>query len=214
MVNPNHPFPVTMPDGEVWPHTLFLKNVIDHPHIHIGDFTYYNDFRKVIEDFRQLLFPYLHEFAPESVFVGKFVQIAQGVQIITSSANHQMDGFSTYPFCVFGEPWSSSYQPVWPNKGDTRIGNDVWLGHESVIMPAVSIGNGAIIAARSVVTRDVPAYSIVAGNPARVIRKRFSDAMIKDLEKIAWWDWPVDVITKHIPSIVAADIEALKNCSK
>ncbi|MBV52978.1 MAG: chloramphenicol acetyltransferase [Coxiellaceae bacterium] len=203
-----------MPDGEVWPHTLFLKNVIDHPHIHIGDFTYYNDFRKVIEDFRQLLFPYLHEFAPESVFVGKFVQIAQGVQIITSSANHQMDGFSTYPFCVFGEPWSSSYQPVWPNKGDTRIGNDVWLGHESVIMPAVSIGNGAIIAARSVVTRDVPAYSIVAGNPARVIRKRFSDAMIKDLEKIAWWDWPVDVITKHIPSIVAADIEALKNCSK
>ena len=214
MVNPNSQYPVMKANGEVWPHTLFLKNFIDHQHIHIGDYTYYNDFRKSIEDVRQLLFPYLHEFAPESVYIGKFVQIAHGTQFITSSANHQMDGFSTYPFSVFGEPWSSAYQPNWPNKGDTIVGNDVWLGHESLIMPAVTIGNGAIVAARSVITKDVPAYSIVAGQPAKVIRQRFSDSVIEDLQKIAWWDWPIELITKNISLIVGADINLLKECTE
>lgn len=212
MIDPLSQYPIMMADGEVWPHTVFLKNSINHPNIHIGDYTYYNDFRKSIEDVCRLLFPYLHEFAPESVFIGKFVQIAHGTQFITSSANHQMDGFSTYPFAVFGEPWSSAYQPNWPNKGDTHIGNDVWLGHESLIMPGIKVGNGAIIAARSVVTKDVPAYSIVAGNPAKVIRYRFSDSIIEDLEKIAWWDWPIETITENITSIVGADIERLKEC--
>ena len=203
-------YPVKLPDGTDWPHTIFLKNFIDHPNIQIGDYTYFNDFRLPVKDVRQLLVPYLHPAAPEKLIIGKFVQIAHGVQIITSSANHQMDGFSTYPFAIFGEPWSSSYQAKWPNKGDTIIGNDVWIGHQALIMPAVTIGDGAIIASRSVVTKDVPPYSIVAGNPAKVIRKRFDDNTIASLLEIKWWNWPVDKITQNIDVIVAADMGALK----
>jgi virginiamycin A acetyltransferase len=211
-IDPNTRYPVTLPDGNVWPHTRFLRNFIDHPNIEIGEFTYYNDFRQNLEDIRQLLVPYLHAGAPEKVSIGKFVQIAHGTQFITSSANHQMNGISTYPFAVFGEPWSTMYEPCWPNKGDTTVGHDVWFGHESLIMPAVTIGSGAIIAARSVVTKDVPAYAIVAGNPARVVRMRFSDAEISRLLAIAWWDWPVEKITANIQHIAAGDIEALEKC--
>jgi virginiamycin A acetyltransferase len=210
-VSPNEKFPVKLPDGSAWPHTIFLKNVIEHPNIHIGDYTYYNDFRLPVNDVRQLLVPYMHLGAPEKLVIGKFVQIAHGVQIITSSANHQMDGFSTYPFVVFGEPWSSSYEAKWPNKGDTMIGNDVWIGHEALIMPAVSIGDGSIIASRSVVTKDVPPYSIVGGNPAKVIRHRFDSETIATLLEIKWWDWPIDTINQHIAAIVGGDIEVLKN---
>ena len=166
-----------------------------------------------MDDVRQLLVPYMHLGAPEKLIIGKFVQIANGVQIITSSANHQMDGFSTYPFAVFGEPWSSSYEPKWPNKGDTMIGNDVWIGHEALIMPAVSIGDGAIIASRSVVTKDVPPYAIVAGNPAKVIRHRFDDKTIATLCEIKWWDWSIEKINHHIAAIVGGDIEAIKKIS-
>jgi virginiamycin A acetyltransferase len=212
-VNSNEKFPVKLPDGNAWPHTIYLKNFINQPNIQIGDYTYFNDFRLPVDDVRQLLVPYMHQGAPEKLMIGKFVQIAHGVQFITSSANHQMDGFSTYPFAVFGEPWSSSYEAKWPNKGDTIVGNDVWIGHESLIMPAVSIGDGAIIASRSVVTKDVPPYSIVAGNPAKLIRKRFDDATIAALLNIKWWDWPIEVINKHIATIVAVDLAKLKSIS-
>jgi len=210
IINPNTQFPVTQAGGQPWPHTIFLKNFINHPHIQIGDYTYFNDFRLPVEDVRQLLVPYMHPYAPEKLTVGKFVQIAHGACIITSSANHQMDGFSTYPFAVFGEPWSTSYSPKWPNKGDTTIGNDVWIGHEALIMPAVSIGDGAIIASRSVITKDVPAYTIVAGNPAKVIRQRADDQTIVRLLQIRWWDWPIDKINRNIDKIVQADIDALE----
>lgn len=208
-IDPNKKFPVGLPDGSSWPHTIFLKNFIDHPNIHIGDYTYYNDFRLPVDDVRKLLVPYMHPGAPEKLIIGKFVQIAHGVQFITSSANHQMDGFSTYPFAVFGEPWSSSYKAKWPNKGDTIVGNDVWIGHEALIMPAVSIGDGAIIASRSVVTKDVPPYTIVAGNPAKIIRKRFDEETIAKLLEIKWWDWPIEKINKKMANIVDADINAL-----
>lgn len=213
-INPNKKFPVSLPDESDWPHTIFLKNFINHPNISIGDYTYYNDFRLPVNDVRKLLVPYMHPGAPEKLIIGKFVQIAHGVQFITSSANHQMDGFSTYPFAVFGEPWASSYQAKWPNKGDTIIGNDVWIGHEALIMPAVSIGDGAIIASRSVVTKDVPPYSIVAGNPAKIIRKRFDEKTISQLLDIKWWDWTIDKISKNIEIIVAADIDALSYLNK
>ena len=209
-INPNEKYPVKLPDDSAWPHTIFLKNFINHPNIKIGDYTYFNDFRLPVDDVRQLLVPYMHQGAPEKLIIGKFVQIAHGVQFITSSANHQMDGFSTYPFAVFGEPWSSSYETRWPNKGDTIVGNDVWIGHESLIMPAVSIGDGAIIASRSVVTKDIPPYTIVAGNPAKVIRKRFDEETMLSLLEIKWWDWPIEVIHKNIATIVAADIDTLK----
>lgn len=209
-INPNEKYPVKLPDDTVWPHTIFIKNFINHPNIQIGDYTYFNDFRLPVDDVRQLLVPYMHQGAPEKLIIGKFVQIAHGVQFITSSANHQMDGFSTYPFAVFGEPWSSSYEASWPNKGDTVVGNDIWIGHESLIMPGVSIGDGAIIASRSVVTKTVPPYAIVAGNPAKVIRKRFDEEIILSLLEIKWWDWPIEVINKNIATIVAANIDALK----
>lgn len=209
-IDPNQAYPITLPNGDTWKATRFLKAFLDHPNIIIGDYTYYNDFRENIGDVRQLLVPYLHPNAPEKLLIGKFVQIAHGTQFITSSANHQMNGFSTYPFSVFGSPWSEVYQAEWPNKGDTVVGNDVWLGHESLIMPAVTIGDGAIIAARSVVTKDVPPYTIVGGNPARVIRKRFSDEIIDQLLTIQWWHWPINVITKNITHIVNADIVCLE----
>lgn len=208
-IDPNDKYPVKLPDGGVWPHTIFLKNFIHHPNIEIGDYTYLNDFKLPVEDVRQLLMPYMHAGAPEKLIIGKFVQIADGVQIITSSANHQMDGFSTYPFAVFGEPWSSNYEVKWPNKGNTIIGNDVWIGHEALIMPAVSIGDGAIIASRSVVTKDVPPYAIVAGNPAKVIRRRFDDKTVADLLEIKWWDWPIEKINNKLAAIVGADIAEL-----
>jgi virginiamycin A acetyltransferase len=208
-IDPNKRFPVSLPDGDSWPHTIFLKNFIDHPNIQIGDYTYYNDFRLPVDDVRKLLIPYMHSGAPEKLIIGKFVQIAHGVQFITSSANHQRDGFSTYPFAVFGEPWSSRYQPEWPNKGDTIVGNDVWIGHEALIMPAVSIGDGVIIASRSIVTKDIPPYTIVAGNPAQIIRKRFDEQTISKLLEIKWWDWPIEEITNNIHSIVDSDINTL-----
>jgi len=212
-ISPNDQYPVKLPDGSAWPHTIFLKNFIDHPNIQIGDYTYLNDFKLPVNDVRQLLVPYMHLGAPEKLIIGKFVQIANGVQIITSSANHQMDGFSTYPFDIFGEPWSSSYESKWPNKGDTIIGNDVWIGHEALIMPAVSIGDGAIIGSRSVVTKNVPPYSIVAGNPAKVIRYRFDDKTIATLLEIKWWDWPIEKINQNIAAIVGGDIETIKSIS-
>lgn len=176
----------------------------------IGDYSYYNDFDPNLTDVRQKLMPYMHPLAPEKLVIGKFVQIAHGVQIITASANHQMDGFSTYPFNIFGEPWSSAYKANWPNKGDTVIGDDVWIGHQAIILPAVTIGAGAIIGAGSVVTKDVPPYTIVAGNPAKPIRKRFDEETISILLKLQWWNWPIDVITENIQHIVAADVARLK----
>lgn len=209
-ISSHEKFPLKLKDGSTWPHMIFLKNHIDHPNIQIGDYTYFNDFRLPVDDVRQLLVPYIHVGVPEKLSIGKFVQIAHGVQIITSSANHQMDGFSTYPFTVFGEPWSLNYEPKLPNKGDTIIGNDVWFGHQSVVMPAVSIGDGAIIAARSVVTKNVPPYAIVAGNPAKIIRFRFDEQTISSLLDIKWWDWPIEKINNNIAAIVGGDIEALK----
>lgn len=214
MIDPSKKYPVTQTNGETWPHTMFLNNFIQQSNITIGDYSYYNDFNKELADIRQILLPYTHPFAPEKVTIGKFVQIAHGVQIITSSANHQMDGFSTYPFCVFGEPWRSAYEPCWPNKGNTIIGDDVWIGHQALIMPAVTIGAGAIIGSGSVVTKDVPPYTIVAGNPAKIIKARFSDEIIKALLTLQWWHWPIETITKNIKHITAANIGPLEKVSK
>lgn len=199
-----------MANGETWPHTIFLKSCINQDNIEIGEYSYYNDFDKNLDDIRQKLMPYTHPFAPEKLIIGKFVQIAHGTQIITSSANHQMDGFSTYPFDVFGEPWKSAYKANWPNKGDTVINHDVWIGHQAIIMPGVKIGSGAIIGSGSVVTKDVLPFSIVAGNPAKMIRQRFDDKTIERLLAVAWWDWPIEKITKNLKFIVGADVAKLE----
>lgn len=133
-----------------------------------------------------------------------------------NGANHKMSGISTYPFQIFGSGWekvmpSAEYLPF---KGDTVIGHDVWIGYEALIMPGVKIGHGAIVSSRSVVVSDVAPYTIVGGNPAKPIKQRFAPEDAASLQQIAWWDWPIDKVTKHLDKIVAGDIEALRACAR
>jgi virginiamycin A acetyltransferase len=207
--------PLILPDGNVYLHTVFLKNVVSNPQINVGDYTYYNDFDLVPGgDYERKIAPYLYEGVLGSLIIGKFCSIAHGVKFLTSGANHQYDGFSTYPFAVFGQEFSRSYQPNYPISPDNIVGNDVWIGHNATIMPGVKIGSGAIIGACSVVTKDVPDYCIAVGNPARIIRQRFNDETIKKLLEIQWWNWPEDKIFSNIQYIVGQDIEKLISIHK
>lgn len=204
MIHANNLYPM-----ETLREVIFLKNFITNPNIVIGDYTYYHAFHNP-ENFQNKNV----QFGIESkLIIGKFCQIAEGTQFILSDSNHQIDGFSTYPFFIFGKEWAK-YQPNWHQKGDTVIGNDVWFSHRSVVMPGVQIGDGAIIAAFSVVTKDVQPYSVVAGNPAKLVRERFPPEIVEQLLKIQWWNWDSEVITKHIPAIVGADIEKLHDVNK
>jgi len=201
--------PIILPDGNPHTGTVHLNQVIDHPNIAIGDYSYYSGLDKPA-DYASALAPYLYPGAPERLTIGKFCQIADGVRIITSSANHAMEGFSTYPFAVFNPELIGGYATSIGNQRDTVIGNDVWLGFESVVMPGVSIGNGAIIAARTVVTGDVPDYAVIGGNPGRVLKRRFPDDVVERLLGLAWWDWDVERIGRHVDAITGADIDALE----
>jgi virginiamycin A acetyltransferase len=147
---------------------------------------------------------------PEQLAIGRFCQIAHGVRFITSSANHAMDGFSTYPFAVLNPDLIGGYAAQIGNRRDTVVGNDVWFGFESLVMPGVRIGHGAIIAARAVVTADVPDYAIVGGNPGRVIRRRYPEDIVERLLDIAWWDWDLERIGRNVDAITGADIAALE----
>ena len=207
MLSPDTPYPLE----KVTKSLLFLKNFIANPNIQVGDYTYY-DGRDSGENFEKENVIFARSCR---LIIGKFCQIAFGTKFLLSDANHQMSGFSTFPFFIFGKmgegcPEWANYELNLPNKGDTIVGNDVWFGHESMIMHGVKIGDGAIIAARSVVVKDVPPYTIVGGNPAKVIRQRFSDEVIEQLLKIEWWNWDYEKITRNIRSIVGADIEALQ----
>jgi virginiamycin A acetyltransferase len=187
----------------------FLKNVIKNPNIIVGDYTYYDDPEQA-ENFEDSVL-YHFPFIGDRLLIGKFCAIARGVKFIMNGANHKMSGISTYPFQIFGGGWEAVAPAAGelPYKGDTVIENDVWIGYDALIMPGVKIGNGAIISSRSVVVADVPAYAIVGGNPARVLKYRFEPDQIARLQEIAWWDWPVDKITAQLKHIVAADIDAL-----
>jgi len=200
-------FPVTHPDGKVSRTTIYLKNVINHPRMEIGDYTYYTHYGKLAET-AEILAPYLFEGSPERLVIGKFVQIARGSYFITSSANHPMAGITTYPFRIF-KPETFGYKDL-PVK-DTIVGHDVWIGHNATIMPGVQIGAGAIVAAASVVTRNVPPYAIVGGNPATVIRMRYSDETVAELLKLAWWNWPLDKIERNLSALETGDLVALKH---
>lgn len=196
--------PITLPDGSVHQQTVFLNQVIDHPNITIGDYTYYSDFEPV-GDYAGRIAPYLYPGCPERLTIGKFCQLAHGARFITASANHPMGGYSTYPFRVFNPETMGAYTSEVARHGDTEVGHDVWFGYQSLVMPGVKIGNGAIIAARSIVTSDIPAYAIVAGNPARVKRMRFSDDVIAKLESLAWWDWEIEKIARHFDDLTSAN---------
>jgi virginiamycin A acetyltransferase len=201
--------PITLPDGSPHLPTVFLNQVIDHPNITIGDYTYYSDFGQV-DDYAAHIAPYLYPGAPEQLKIGRFCQIAHGVRFITASANHPMRGFSAFPFAVFTPETMGTYRDEVSQHGDTIVGHDVWIGYEAVIMPGVTIGNGAIIAARSVVTANVPAYAIVAGNPARAVRMRFEPETIERLEGLRWWDWPKEKIEHHADALTAGVLDLLK----
>jgi virginiamycin A acetyltransferase len=206
LLDANAIFPVTHPDGTVSRTTFYLKNVIDHPRIEIGDYTYYTHYGKLAET-AEILAPYLSPGSRERLVIGKFVQIARGSHFITSSANHPLTGATTYPFRIFNPETFGYYDlPV----RDTTVGHDVWIGHDAVIMPGVEIGPGAIVAASSVVTRKVPAYAVVGGNPATLIRMRYPDDIIADLIDLAWWDWPIEKIEANLPALETGDLDALR----
>lgn len=193
------------PMSSITKKVIFLKHFITNPNIDVGDYTYYHDMHQP-ERFEEENVIILHAC---KLIIGKFCQIAHGTKFIMSSANHPLDGFSTFPFFVFGKDWGN-YEPHLTSKGDTVIDHDVWFGHQSVIMPGVKIGSGAIIGAYAVVTKDVPPYTVVGGNPAKIIKQRFSDGVVDELLKISWWNWDYDKITRNIEAIAGADIEKLK----
>lgn len=187
----------------------FLKNIIQNPNIIVGDYTYYDDFIDV-NNFEKNV-KYHFDFIGDKLIIGKFCMIASGVSFIMNGANHLSESVSSYPFAIFGNDWQNAMNgKSYPKKGDTIIGNDVWMGHNVTIMPGIKIGDGAIIAANSTVTKHVEPYSVVGGNPAAIIRKRFSDENIKWLLNTRWWDWDIEKITKNIHKLTDKNIELLK----
>ena len=178
----------------------FLKNLVKNPNIIVGDYTYYDDFEDV-QNFESNV-KYHFDFIGDKLIIGKFCMIASGATFIMNGGNHLTDALSAYPFAIFGHGWEQAMDgKEYPVKGDTVIGNDVWIGHDATIMPGVSVGDGAIIAANATVTKDVDLYTIVGGNPATVIRKRFSDETIEQLLELKWWDWQPEKITRHLQDL-------------
>lgn len=196
-----------------FPQVCFIKNTVSNPNIIIGDYTYYDDPEDAENFERNVLYHF--PFVGDKLIIGKFCALARDIKFIMNGANHKLSGFSTYPFEIFGGSWQRvNQQPnEYPFKGDTVVGNDVWIGYEAVIMPGVKIGDGAVIAAKSVVTKDIQPYTIAGGNPASMIRQRFSDEIIQILLEIAWWNWDIEKITRNLEKIVGADIAALRICT-
>ena len=192
--------------------TIYLKPVISNPNISIGDFTMYNDFVNDPLLFEKNNVLYHYPINKDKLMIGKFCSIACGAKFIFNSANHTLTSLSTYPFPIFFEEWELDRKDVanaWDNKGNIVIGNDVWIGYEAVIFAGVTIGDGAIIGTRAVVTKDVSPYTIVGGVPAKLIRKRFSENVINTLLEIKWWDWSREKISEKIHAIQTGEINQL-----
>lgn len=184
----------------------FLKNIVRNPNIIVGDYTYYDDFENV-ENFEKNV-KYHFDFTGDKLIIGKFSMIASDVKFIMNGANHLTDAMSTYPFAVFGNGWEHAMDgKMYPQKGNITIGNDVWIGYNATIMAGVTIGDGAIIATNSTVTKDVAPYSIIGGNPAKEIRKRFSEEVIAKLLALKWWNWDIEKITKNVQHLTDNKIE-------
>ena len=193
--------------------TVYLKNVVHSANIEIGDYTMYNDFVHDPRDFERNNVLYHYPVNGDKLKIGKFCSIACGAKFLFTSANHAMRSLSTYPFPIFFEEWGMDGKQIcraWDNRGDIVVGSDVWIGYEAVILSGVTIGDGAIIGARAVVTRDVPPYTIVGGVPARLIRKRFDDAAIARLQALHWWDWDAEKIARSIEDIQSGNVAALE----
>ena len=207
--NPNDKQPM-----KGFPQVGYLKNFITNENIVVGDYTYYDD-PDGVENFEKNVL-YHFPFIGDKLIIGKFCAIAKDVKFIMNGANHPDSGFSTYPFYIFGNGWEKAtpQEDDLSFKGDTVIENDVWIGYDATIMPGVHIGNGAIIASKSVVTKDVPDYAIVGGNPAQIIKYRFEEDVIAALLNTAWWNWPVEKITKNLDLITQPNITKLLEQNK
>lgn len=200
--DPNYPFPVPN-----YNNICYLKNIIQNPNIIVGDYTYYEDFDNPLNFEKTNV---LYNFDPQQcgkLIIGKFCAIANGIKFLMNGANHNMDGITTYPFHVFQNGWDWIPKKL-PSKGNIVIGNDVLIGYEAIIMPRVKIGDGAVIGAKSVVGKDVKAYHIVGGNPAKKIKKnRFRDEEIKMLLEIKWWDWDIEKMTRNLDILYSRDVK-------
>ncbi|NEO31797.1 MAG: Vat family streptogramin A O-acetyltransferase [Symploca sp. SIO3C6] len=205
--DPCHTYPLKDYKG-----LCYLKNIVKNPNIIVGEYTYYDDFNNP-ENFENNVL-YLFDFIGDKLIIGKFCAIASGAKFIMNGGNHQLDSFTTYPFSIFSNGWEKAEPDTWPYKGDTIIGNDVWIGYEALIMPGVQVGDGAVIASKSVVTKDIPAYTIVGGNPAQTIRKRFNPEVIETLLEIQWWNWDINKISENLKIICSSDFESLKKLAE
>lgn len=186
----------------------FLKNIITNPNIIIGDYTYYDDFEDC-SNFEKNV-KYHFDFIGDKLIIGKFCMIASDVVFIMNGANHLASGVTAYPFAIFGGDWANAMEEAtYPSKGDTIVGNDVWIGHNATIMPGITIGDGAIIATNSTVTKDVAPYTVVGGNPAQLIKKRFTDERIGKLLELQWWNWDIEKITHNLPLLVKGELDLL-----
>lgn len=192
--------------------TVFLSAAISHPRMEIGDYSYASAFDPPV-DWAQRIAPYLFDFSPERLILGRFCQIADGAVFITASANHRHDGFSTYPFAIF-DGGAGERRPSLPDAGaDTIVGNDVWLGQGARVLPGATIGDGVIVGAGAVVGGTVPPYALVVGNPGRVVKRRFDARTIDRLLSVRWWDWPIEKILANEAAICGADLDALERVS-
>ena len=198
--NPDAIHPINGYDKEI-----YIKPTISNPNIIVGDFSYIAD-----SEFESHI-THHYEWNNDKLIIGKFCQIATGVEFVMNGANHQMNSVSTFPFYTL-EGWNMKPPAIedLPLKGDTIIGNDVWIGQNATILPGVHIGDGAIIGANSVVGSNVLPYSIVAGNPASLLRKRFDDEMIDLLLRFKWWDKSIDEINALIPILTCSDIDKVR----
>ena len=192
---------------------IYLRDAITSPNIEVGDYTIYHDFVHDPRDFEKNNVLYHYPINGDKLKIGKFCSIACGAKFLFTSGNHTTRSLATYTFPIFFDEWgldAANIRDAWDNKGDIVIGNDVWIGYEAVILSGVTVGDGAIIGTRAVVTKDVPPYTIVGGVPAKPIRRRFDDETIARLDAIRWWDRDEAWIGRHIAAIQAGDIDALE----
>ena len=197
------------------PRIVFLKPLVKRPTIDIGEYTYYDDPVDAL-GFEERNVTHHYDFLGDRLIIGRFCAIAAGATFVMNGANHAMAGVSTFPFNIFGGGWEEGFDIASVTsglKGDTVVGDDVWIGEGATILPGVAIGSGAIVAARAVVSRDVPPYATVAGNPARVRKIRFGEDIVRRLLTVAWWNWPAEKIGRNLGAIRAADVDALEGAT-
>ena len=207
------PDPDALHPLEAHPRVMFIKNIKLPENVEVGAYSYYDDPGGPDAFLRNVLYHFT--FIGDRLRIGRFCALATGTKFLMNGGNHRMSGPSTYPFLLFGGAWAGRFEGEtnFPNRGDTVIGNDVWTGWDSTILPGVTIGDGAVIGARSVVTRDVPPYAVVAGNPARIVRMRYNPDEIARLLSLRWWDWDIEKITRNLPEISGGNLDALETAT-